>query len=534
MKMRAARLLTVALAAVGCDVGRRLSPERDLDASVLAVRTSARADLTVSPFLVGMSLSWLDQPNETSFRVWRSTTGSSGTFTVIATTGENVTTYSDTAIAARTEYCYKVEALQKARVAKTTSTVCATSIVFGPSPAYDLVAAWSPPNGIALTWRDSTSQLGGYRIERGISPTGGWTFVAKVGATVTAYNDYNGQLEQLICYRVIAFDETGDAKPSNVSCTVLAAPPTNVIARSPDGHTIDVTWTDASVYEDNYRVRRSTDGANYAPIATLPANTASYHDVGLTSGTRYWYIIDAMRGNAFTSSPSATAVPADVPPIEAPVLIRADPFSASSVGLPGSAVALEWTPVTNASGYYLDRSLDNLATWQRVTANIIGAVFYDYYGPTPEQLVCYRVVAYNDRGQSPTSAPRCTTPPAAPGNFFAALVDEQTVDFSWTDNSSAEDAYEIYNVLFDDIGNPLLYLVARLPSNTTTYRLTGLAPFTDYTFQVFARRDGGWSDGSGYAYISTGGAPSSTAVSFRVVRGQRMPSSWQGPVGVRR
>ena len=75
MSKRGLWLLIVALAVIGCDAGRRLSPEDKEDTTALATRVGSGADLTVSPYYFGMSLSWADSHNETSFRVMRSTNG---------------------------------------------------------------------------------------------------------------------------------------------------------------------------------------------------------------------------------------------------------------------------------------------------------------------------------------------------------------------------------------------------------------------------------------------------------------------------
>ena len=45
--------------------------------------------------------------------------------------------------------------------------------------------------------------------------------------------------------------------------------------------------------EDDYAVERSTDGVNFAVIANLAANSTSYGDTGLTSGTTYSYRVVA-------------------------------------------------------------------------------------------------------------------------------------------------------------------------------------------------------------------------------------------------
>ena len=60
-----------------------------------------------------INLSWTDNSNnETGFKVWRSLDGTN--WTLIAIVGVNVTSYSDTGLATKTTYYYRVQATNSA------------------------------------------------------------------------------------------------------------------------------------------------------------------------------------------------------------------------------------------------------------------------------------------------------------------------------------------------------------------------------------------------------------------------------------
>jgi len=109
-------LCFTAAALIWCDGSRTVAPKRQLLDDLISGKAGTGSDLSVSPYYVGMSLSWADAHNETAFRVLRSSTGPTGAFAAIATTAPNVTQYSDTAISPSSEYCYRIETLQKTRV----------------------------------------------------------------------------------------------------------------------------------------------------------------------------------------------------------------------------------------------------------------------------------------------------------------------------------------------------------------------------------------------------------------------------------
>ena len=83
-----------------------------------------------------IDVSWQDNSdNETGFEVHRSTTGSSGAFALLASTGAGVTSYRDAGLMTATTYCYKARAFR--RVNKTSysafsNTACETT--FPPPP----------------------------------------------------------------------------------------------------------------------------------------------------------------------------------------------------------------------------------------------------------------------------------------------------------------------------------------------------------------------------------------------------------------
>ena len=104
------------------------SPEPPSNTTAVAVSES-RTDV-----------SWQDNStNETGFEVYRSTTGENGTFSLRTATGANTTSYPDEGLAASTQYCYKVRALNtsdgSARYSEFSNAACATTLAPPPPPA---------------------------------------------------------------------------------------------------------------------------------------------------------------------------------------------------------------------------------------------------------------------------------------------------------------------------------------------------------------------------------------------------------------
>lgn len=70
-----------------------------------------------------------------------------------------------------------------------------------------------------LSWQDNSSNEDGFKIERG--QTTSYAQIASVGANTVAYTD-SGLVEgSTYCYRVRAFNSSGDSSPSNESCITI-------------------------------------------------------------------------------------------------------------------------------------------------------------------------------------------------------------------------------------------------------------------------------------------------------------------------
>ena len=256
-------------------------------------------------------------------------------------------------------------------------------------------------------------------------------------------------------------------------------------------------WSDNSGVEGGYEVQRSAADGPSSVVAMLPPNTVTYRDAGLEGDTRYTYLVRATKDGGFSDfSNSATAVSASIPP-PAPSGTTVRPNGSSSV-----IVAWTYTPATE-DGFRVERSIDNEVSWTTVVAAVErGARAIVDGGRTSEQKVWYRVFAFNAKGNSDPSNTAFTTPPAAPTELTATPATDGSIQLTWRDNSSVEDAYEVqrlvcYQNYYYYYNNYCEYVtVGVVDLGVTSFRETGLNPGEFYQYRVVARKDGGYSDPS--------------------------------------
>src|SRR5205814_1652831 len=107
------------------------------------------------------------------------------------------------------------------------------------------------------------------------------------------------------------------------------------------------------------------------------------------------------------------------------------------------------------------------------------------------------------------------SPPAAPVGLTAVATGPTAVRLDWTDNSTNGGGFEIER----KVGGGDYTLLATVAGGVTTYRDTGLAPQTLYTYQVRAVNAAGESGFSNEAPVITPPAGTTYAISGTVTLG---------------
>lgn len=138
----------------------------------------------------------------------------------------------------------------------------------------------------------------GVKVGERTTPPWTWTIPAPSkgahGLTVTALSGTGTNVAGLTLY--------------TVSNEVLPTPVVALSATPSSGSTIDLYWSDTSYCEDGFRIERKEGAAGtYVPLVTLPANTGTFTDSGLTPGIPYSYRVTAYNSAGDAAAATATA-----------------------------------------------------------------------------------------------------------------------------------------------------------------------------------------------------------------------------------
>ena len=193
-----------------------------------------------------------------------------------------------------TRYYYEVQAFNSAAGDSAFSNVAnAVTTLAAPS---GLTAASTASTQINLSWTNNSATETGFNIDRSTDGIH-FTQVATVGASSTTYSDSGLAELTKYYYEVQAFNTSGGSAFSNVAnATTPILAPSALAATTVSGSQINLSWTNHSSVATGVDIDRSTDDLNWTQIATVGSTVTNYSNTGLTSGTEYFYEVQAFKG----------------------------------------------------------------------------------------------------------------------------------------------------------------------------------------------------------------------------------------------
>jgi hypothetical protein len=204
-----------------------------------------------------------------------------------------------------TLYHFRVFAYNNAGRSEASNDAEATTEAFDPPNAPTNVTA-SPlaPTVVQVHWADTSPQPVEFVIDRRSVATD-WTRVGIVGDNIVEYNDSTCTAATTYYYRVGATANnllTLSADSAEVTTPQVGTPlaPSDLTATVQLGFGVQLHWTDNSLDETEFHIRRNVEGQFFEIIDTVTANTVDYADSLGDQVADYNYQVRA--SNSFGSS----------------------------------------------------------------------------------------------------------------------------------------------------------------------------------------------------------------------------------------
>ena len=144
---------------------------------------------------------------------------------------------------------------------------------------------------------------------------------------------------------------------------------------------------------NRYEVQRSYDAVTWISVASTHPDETTYTDVGLSSGTTYYYRILAFTDAGAVPSDAVSATTAAEPLV---------PAGMTAVSSSSSTIDLAWVDVTDETGYRIERSPDGTDGWATIATTGQDVTSYTDAGLSAGTTYFYRVFA---EGAGDESAP---------------------------------------------------------------------------------------------------------------------------------
>ena len=257
-----------------------------------------------------ISLSWDAVPGAVEYAIERSDDGQHFAPRAVVDAGQTV--FDDSGLSGHTRLFYRARATDATGVSVPSSVVHATT---RPEPVTHFEITSLSTSVLVLNWHDVGGDAG-YRVERSDD---GLTFAAldTVERNVPSYTDRDLQPGTEYFYRVITLDASGDAATSGTASRFTRITEVTGLAfATVAADQLALQWDDVAG-ETEYLVQRSTDGADFVEVATLPADSTGYTDTDVLPLGEYYYRViavnDGLPGVAadaiFTATPDVDPLP---------------------------------------------------------------------------------------------------------------------------------------------------------------------------------------------------------------------------------
>ena len=227
---------------------------------------------------------------------------------------------------------------------------------------------------------------------------------------------------------------------------VAPAIPSGLTVVAASGTTANVNWNDNSNNETGFTLQR-TNPDNSVVSVSLPANTTSYPDTGLTPGSTYSYRIQA---NNFVANSAFTA------PVQITIpVIPPTPSNGHVTGVTATSVSIAWqlnsTNSTNAeTGVSVFRKTGSSGTFFQIAMLPAGTTSYTDNGPNGAGLLTgqfydYHIQAFNVAGYTDFTGANTDTLTLPPSGL-SATAGVGLINLSWTAPSRIPEDGATYNV----------------------------------------------------------------------------------------
>ncbi len=424
-----------------------------------------------------IKLTWEDNSDdEKGFSIYRKK--ESGIFSKIATTADNIVTFTNVGLNEDTKYSYIVSSYNT--IGENNSSLVYATTLKAPPPAVSNIKFNNiTANSMDINWTDNSTNESNFTIFTNGSYSG------IVNANITGFHITSLSPDHNYTFTVSA-NNSGAETNTSANTATLPNPPVNVKATPLSSTQVKITWENNSSTVTSFSIYRN----NSLLISGIKPDKTEYTDTdNLSIDHNYSYVVKTVNlGGENGILEANVTVPDSINP----------PGLLTATAINSTVIKLSWKDNSNnETGFEVFRDGTLIAKTKDNTT-----VYIDE-GLTPNTPYFFEVRAVKPNINSDKVHVTIITPdtvPLTPGTFKGEALDSSSIKLSWSDNSSNEKAFILYRN-----GTK----IATVAENITTFTDRDLLANTTYFYQLKATNDTGDSRTIGVSATTKDTAPNS-------------------------
>jgi fibronectin type 3 domain-containing protein len=252
----------------------------------------------------------------------------------------------------------------------------------------------------------------------------------------------------------------------------VLAPPSNVTITASSLDRVNLSWDPVAGAIKYYVYQSTSTGGPFTFANTARAPQTSIQIANLTPNTSYCFAVRTEDG----TGPGALSTPACMSTMstpQPPSVVVASPSSATSV-------SVHWSPVANASKYYVYRSNTTTGTYSYLTTVFAPTLAYQNAGLTAGTTYCYRVAVDVGGVMSGFSSPHCNTSFQPPSGVTAVRTSATRIQVAFGAVTNATKYY-----VYESVGaGPFAYATTVVQSSAPSVIRANLTTGVQYCYRV--------------------------------------------------
>lgn len=281
-------------------------------------------------------------------------------------------------------------------------------------------------------------------------------------------------------YSLKVYNKTGKAKESKAQENIyvkdkIPNAPQNLFLAKLNDFTVSLLWDDVATNETGYELwRKDEGGGTYRKIKTLPANTISTTDGGLSAFVVYYYKIRAFNTSGFSEFSNEVSTSN----------IAGGPWNLTAEAIGSSLINLKWIDfATNESGFIIERTDPLTTEFKRLAIVPPNTEEYQDNSVAPSTGYKYRVAYFTNSSISgysnEVSISTYYTEVPGPTNLVATLG-INVVNLKWDDNTQLEKEV----IVERKVGNGQFQELLKLSADTKSATDANVTRGTTYYYRV--------------------------------------------------